>query len=45
MDGKFVIRERDHKAIIGYDEVNQLFWYGEGIARIVLSDKVGSAAM
>ena len=26
--------------IIGYDGVNQLFWYLEGIARIVLVDKV-----
>ncbi|KAF5365320.1 hypothetical protein D9758_005437 [Tetrapyrgos nigripes] len=38
-DGKFVRRERDHEAIIGYDDVNQLFWYPEGIARIVLTDK------
>ncbi len=33
-------RERDHDKIIGYDDVNQLFWYPEGIARIVLADKV-----
>ncbi|KZT28283.1 glycosyltransferase family 48 protein [Neolentinus lepideus HHB14362 ss-1] len=39
MDGKFVRRERDHDKIIGYDDVNQLFWYPEGIARIVLTDK------
>ncbi|CAK5263450.1 unnamed protein product [Mycena citricolor] len=38
VDGKFVRRERDHDAIIGYDDVNQLFWYPEGIARIVLQD-------
>ncbi|KAJ7165082.1 1,3-beta-glucan synthase [Mycena filopes] len=38
-DGKFVRRERDHEDIIGYDDVNQLFWYPEGIARIVLQDK------
>ncbi|KZV64948.1 glycosyltransferase family 48 protein [Peniophora sp. CONT] len=37
-DGKFVRRERDHHEIIGYDDINQLFWYPEGIARIVLSD-------
>lgn len=41
-DGVFVRRERDHEDIIGYDDVNQLFWYPEGISRIVLSDKVGS---
>ncbi|RDB28250.1 1,3-beta-glucan synthase component FKS1 [Hypsizygus marmoreus] len=39
VDGKFVRRERDHQDIIGYDDVNQLFWYPEGIARIVLTDK------
>jgi hypothetical protein len=35
-----VRRERDHDRIIGYDDINQLFWYPEGIARIVLTDKV-----
>ncbi|KAK7680380.1 1,3-beta-D-glucan synthase [Cerrena zonata] len=39
VDGKFVRREKDHDAIIGYDDVNQLFWYPEGIARITLNDK------
>ena len=42
VEGKFVRRERDHDQIIGYDDINQLFWYPEGIARIVLSDKVRS---
>ena len=36
----FVWRECDHDHIIGYDDVNQLFWYPEGIACIVLTDKV-----
>ncbi|KAL0946251.1 hypothetical protein HGRIS_012507 [Hohenbuehelia grisea] len=39
IDGKFFRREKDHQDIIGYDDVNQLFWYPEGIARIVLTDK------
>lgn len=39
VDGKFVKKERDHDQIIGYDDVNQLFWYPEGIGRIVLNDK------
>jgi len=39
VEGKFVRREKDHADIIGYDDVNQLFWYPEGIARIVLNDK------
>ncbi|BEJ14560.1 hypothetical protein CspHIS471_0403270 [Cutaneotrichosporon sp. HIS471] len=38
IDGKFLRRERDHDKIIGYDDVNQLFWYPEGIARIRLTD-------
>lgn len=40
VEGKFLRRERDHHQIIGYDDVNQLFWYPEGIARIQLADKV-----
>lgn len=39
VDGKFVKREKDHEDIIGYDDVNQLFWYPEGISRIFLKDK------
>ena len=42
IDGRFVRREKDHADIIGYDDVNQLFWYPEGIARIVLNDNVSS---
>ena len=38
-EGKYVRRERDHNKIIGYDDMNQLFWYPEGIERIVLEDK------
>ncbi|KAJ7285846.1 glycosyltransferase family 48 protein [Mycena rebaudengoi] len=38
VDGKFVRKEKDHKDIIGYDDINQLFWYPEGLAKIVLSD-------
>ena len=40
VDGKFVQRERDYDRIIGYDDVNQLFWYPEGITRTVLTVKV-----
>lgn len=39
VDGKHLKRERDHDKVIGYDDVNQLFWYPEGISRIVLNDK------
>ncbi|KAH7338288.1 1,3-beta-glucan synthase [Rhizoctonia solani] len=38
-EGKFVRRERDHEDIIGYDDLNQLFWYPEGIASIMMRDK------
>ncbi|KAK7417280.1 1,3-beta-D-glucan synthase [Neonectria punicea] len=37
-DGVYVQRERDHDKTIGYDDCNQLFWYQEGLQRIVLSD-------
>ena len=38
-DGKYVRRERDHNKVIGYDDINQLFWYPEGIELIVMEDK------
>ena len=37
-DGRFVKRERDHAQVVGYDDVNQLFWYPEGIAKIIIND-------
>lgn len=37
--GVYVRRELDHNRIIGYDDCNQLFWYPEGIERIILEDK------
>ncbi|KAG0269082.1 1,3-beta-D-glucan synthase [Actinomortierella ambigua] len=39
MGGKYVKRERDHKSIIGYDDINQAFWSPEGIERLRLDDK------
>lgn len=38
-DGKYVRREHDHNKIIGYDDMNQLFWYPEGIERLAFEDK------
>ena len=38
-DGKYVRRERDHSHVIGYDDINQLFWYPEGIERLAFEDK------
>jgi 1,3-beta-glucan synthase len=39
LEGKFVKRERDHHKVIGYDDINQLFWYPEGIERIIFEDQ------
>jgi 1,3-beta-glucan synthase len=39
LNGKYVRREKDHNSVIGYDDINQLFWYAQGIERIVLQDK------
>ncbi|QIX00744.1 hypothetical protein AMS68_006261 [Peltaster fructicola] len=39
LDGKYVRKERDHAKIIGYDDMNQLFWYPEGIELIAFEDK------
>jgi 1,3-beta-glucan synthase len=39
VDGKYTRRERDHAQIIGYDDCNQLFWYPEGLERIIMEDK------
>lgn len=39
VEGKYVRRERDHADIIGYDDINQLFWYPQGLQRIVMEDK------
>ncbi|CAG8533293.1 10190_t:CDS:2 [Acaulospora morrowiae] len=36
---KFVKREKDHAETIGYDDINQLFWYPESIDRIVLKGR------
>jgi 1,3-beta-glucan synthase len=38
-EGKYVRREKDHNQVVGYDDINQLFWYPQGIERIVLQDK------
>ncbi|KAK3813400.1 MAG: hypothetical protein J3Q66DRAFT_371934 [Benniella sp.] len=39
LGGKHVKWERDHNAVIGYDDINQAFWSPEGISRIQLEDK------
>ena len=37
-DGRYVKREKDHNKVIGYDDVNQLFWYPAGINKIILTN-------
>ncbi|KAL2315769.1 1,3-beta-glucan synthase component bgs1 [Schizosaccharomyces pombe] len=39
LDGKYVRRERDHSQIIGYDDINQLFWSYKGLQEIMCADK------
>lgn len=38
-EGRYVRKEKDHSKIVGYDDCNQLFWYPEGLERIVFEDK------
>ncbi|KAK4521741.1 uncharacterized protein ATC70_004276 [Mucor velutinosus] len=35
----FVRRDRDHDGVVGYDDVNQFFWYPETISKLQLQDK------
>lgn len=37
-NGNLQRKPKDHKEVIGYDDVNQLFWYPEGIEMIVLEN-------
>ncbi|KAI5963564.1 GSL2 [Candida pseudojiufengensis] len=39
VDGKYHRRDKDHESVIGYDDMNQLFWYPKGLERLILSDK------
>ncbi|GMM30708.1 1,3-beta-D-glucan synthase [Martiniozyma asiatica (nom. inval.)] len=38
LNGRYVKREKDHDKIIGYDDVNQLFWYPQGLARMYVGE-------
>lgn len=38
-NGQTLRVDKDHKDIIGYDDMNQLFWYRKGLEQIVLEDK------
>lgn len=36
IDGKYVHVAKDHDRVIGYDDMNQLFWYMKSLERLVL---------
>lgn len=40
VNGEFMKRDRDHKSVIGYDDVNQLFWYKKGLQKIKVDNKI-----
>lgn len=39
IDGQYVRVEKDHCQVIGYDDINQLFWYHRGLKKLVLPGK------
>ncbi|ODV98397.1 hypothetical protein PACTADRAFT_36871 [Pachysolen tannophilus NRRL Y-2460] len=39
VDGAYVRCDKDHSSTIGYDDMNQLFWYRKGLEKIVLKDR------
>lgn len=39
IEDSYVHVDKDHKDIIGYDDMNQLFWYRKGLERITLDDR------
>lgn len=41
-DGDWIRREGDHKDFIGYDDMNQLFWFRDGIDRLKFERKCTS---
>lgn len=45
VDGKYIHNDRDHHRIVGYDDMNQLFWYRKGLDRLVTADKTRIMAL
>lgn len=39
VEGTMKRKDKDHSSIIGYDDMNQLFWYRKGLGNIMLQDK------
>lgn len=38
VNGKWIRNSKDHDSIIGYDDINQFFWFPENLTRIKLLD-------
>ncbi|ODV76843.1 glycosyltransferase family 48 protein [Suhomyces tanzawaensis NRRL Y-17324] len=38
VDGKWLRNEKDHSQVIGYDDMNQCFWYYDSLKRLTLHD-------
>lgn len=38
IDGVYYRKEKDHRNTVGYDDMNQLFWYCEGLLRLRIAD-------
>lgn len=39
IDDYWVVKDKDHSKIIGYDDINQSFWYRKGLMKLQLYDK------
>ncbi|GMM33161.1 hypothetical protein DASC09_004860 [Saccharomycopsis crataegensis] len=39
VEGKYVKRSKDHASIIGYDDINQFFWYRKGLLKLPLKNE------
>ncbi|WPK26498.1 hypothetical protein PUMCH_003852 [Australozyma saopauloensis] len=44
-EGKLTHIDKDHSSIIGYDDMNQLFWHREGISKIKVYGEQGSQSI
>lgn len=40
IDGKLTHVDKDHSCIIGYDDINQLFWHRKGIMKIKVANEL-----
>jgi len=38
IEGRYVNRDKDHASTIGYDDINQFFWYRKGLEKIQIQE-------